>query len=68
MPMYEFQCRNCDEEFEDLVFSSNFSLEDIKCPNCGASKPEKKISAAAVGVSSHSNGGSCPEGRSSDFC
>ncbi|MCH8285389.1 zinc ribbon domain-containing protein [candidate division KSB1 bacterium] len=68
MPMYEFKCGECGQEFEDLVFSSNYSPEDIKCPACSASKPERKISAAAVGVSSRSNGGSCSSGYSSGFC
>ena len=68
MPMYEFECRDCGHEFEDLVFSSNYSPEDIKCPTCGTAKPERKISAAAVGVSSNSSGGSCAEGYSSGFC
>jgi len=55
MPIYEFKCCDCEEEFEELVFSSNYFPEDIKCPNCGTSRPEKKISAAAVGISSNSS-------------
>jgi putative FmdB family regulatory protein len=42
MPIYEFKCKECGAEYEDLV-----SLKDDKfpaCPSCNSSKVEKKMS------------------------
>jgi len=54
MPIYEFKCKECGAEYEDLV-----SLKDDKfpaCPSCNSSKVEKKMSVfGGVG----SGGGSC---------
>lgn len=67
MPMYEYRCEECGEEFEKLVhFSEADLIQD--CPNCGASHTTKKISAAASfgyasgGGGSLSYGGSCGSG------
>ena len=40
MPVYEYACRKCGHEFEELVFGD----ERPSCPKCKASKPEKKFS------------------------
>jgi len=55
MPIYEFRCNECGEEFEKFVVSQ------VKCPKCGSDKVVKKISACAIGGgdSSTSSGGSC---------
>ncbi len=44
MPIYEYVCRKCGTEFEQLVLSST---REIKCPECGSTDSEKKISAVA---------------------
>ncbi len=44
MPIYEFVCGSCGEEFEELVLGSR---RDIKCPNCGGEEVHKKMSAFA---------------------
>ena len=31
MPIYEFQCNQCENEFEKLVFNTS---EKIACPKC----------------------------------
>lgn len=59
MPMYEFKCCNCGRQFEELVFSSNYSADEIVCPSCGTSNAEQRISAAAIGGSSYPSGSSC---------
>jgi putative FmdB family regulatory protein len=41
MPVYEFRCRSCGEQFEELVRSS----ENPSCPACGAPDPERVFSA-----------------------
>ncbi len=44
MPIFEYVCPDCAEEFETLVFSST---KEIKCPKCGSTNPQKKISTFA---------------------
>lgn len=67
MPLYEYRCENCGEEFEKLVRVSEADLTQ-PCPNCGASRTYKKITAAASfgyasgGGGSLSYGGSCGSG------
>ncbi len=59
MPIYEFKCKKCGNEFEKFVLSYS-QIKDVKCPKCGG-EVEKKVSACAVGGSSGStaSGGSC---------
>jgi putative FmdB family regulatory protein len=45
MPIYEYKCNNCGNEFEELVFSQN---ELPPCPKCESKKVDKLISACAV--------------------
>ncbi|GEM_PF-1681027 len=42
MPIYEYKCRECGFEFEELVFNRD---ECPKCPKCGSPKTEKLMSA-----------------------
>jgi putative FmdB family regulatory protein len=55
MPIYEYTCNNCGQEFEALVRGS----EKPACPSCGEGNLSKQISVPAA----HSAGGSqaaCP--------
>ncbi len=45
MPIYEFQCTDCDKPSELLVRSSDFSGE--KCPHCGSDRLSKQLSTFA---------------------
>ena len=45
MPIYEYKCRQCGHEFEELVFSQD---ETPPCPECGSEAVEKLMSACAV--------------------
>ena len=57
MPIFEYVCKSCNDNFEKLVRSST---KEILCPKCGANETEKKFSAFAVsGVSVPSGGSSC---------
>jgi len=61
VPIYEFFCRKCRHEFEELFLSSR----DPKpvCPKCGSKSVEKLISAGAVrpnGIPAGSGGFSQP--------
>ncbi len=46
MPLFEFKCKKCGNQFEELVFSSSGD-EEIKCPKCGSVKVEKQMSTFA---------------------
>jgi putative FmdB family regulatory protein len=63
MPLYEYQCDSCHEDFEQI---RRFSEADLlpDCPICGSCQTHKKISAAASlgnasSTSSYSSGSSC---------
>jgi putative FmdB family regulatory protein len=60
MPIYEFRCQECGNEFEKFVISYS-QAGSVKCPKCGSDKVVKKVSACAVGGSSGttSAGGAC---------
>ena len=62
MPLYEYHCNDCGEDFDKLV---NFSQanEAQPCPGCGSSQTHKKISKpAVVGGSNSTTGSSCGSG------
>ena len=42
MPLYEYECRDCGQEFEELV--SINSEETPPCPECGSTHVEKQMS------------------------
>ncbi|MEJ5166399.1 MAG: zinc ribbon domain-containing protein [Thermoanaerobaculia bacterium] len=50
MPIYEYKCLKCEQEFEIFTF-----LKDEKplCPNCGSEEVKKKVS------NFQGSGGSC---------
>ena len=52
MPVYEYRCRGCGEEFEAFLLGVS---ETILCPGCGGLDLQKKVS-----VTSCSSGGCGP--------
>lgn len=46
MPIYEFRCNKCGNEFEYLCFTSKDS-ENAVCTSCGSEKTEKMMSACS---------------------
>jgi len=57
MPLYEFRCTKCGEEFEmNLRFSEADKLP--VCPKCASSKTRKKISKVASFVTTSSGSSS----------
>jgi putative FmdB family regulatory protein len=44
MPLFDYACGNCENEFELLVLRK----AEPKCPSCGSSNLEKKLSLSAV--------------------
>jgi putative FmdB family regulatory protein len=51
MPIYEYRCQECEEEFEKLVLSPSAN-KPVECPHCGSEKVNKVISLFGVGNSS----------------
>lgn len=47
MPLYGFECQDCEDEFEELVMSS-FKVEDVVCPKCGSKHVQRQLSLVAA--------------------
>jgi putative FmdB family regulatory protein len=41
MPIYEYTCRTCAREFEQILFSNQ---EAVACPQCESKQVERKLS------------------------
>jgi len=59
MPIFEYKCLSCQEEFEAILFSNN---DKISCPQCEGNKLERLMSAFAF----KSSGSFAPSSGSSD--
>ena len=44
MPLYEYRCERCSNEFEVLVRRSDTA---ICCPSCGSNEASKKVSRSS---------------------
>lgn len=40
MPIYEYNCQHCQNEFDELIRGN----EQVKCPQCGGTKIARKMS------------------------
>lgn len=45
MPMYEYECKNCGSNFEQLVFNHD---EKVVCRSCESTNVEQRLSLFAV--------------------
>jgi putative FmdB family regulatory protein len=54
MPVYEYRCAECGEQFE-LFLRSASQTKAPTCPKCGSGKVKKAISLFGVGGASGSN-------------
>jgi putative FmdB family regulatory protein len=68
MPIYEFHCEKCERDSEILVRSSDW--KGTKCPHCGSTRLEKKLSvfASSGGESNPAPGPACGLGAGSGGC
>ena len=48
MPIYEYACQECGEQFETMTSMSKRD-RGVKCPECGGKKVERKLSVFAAG-------------------
>jgi len=55
MPIFEYQCTQCENDFEKLVFAGEEN--DVSCPECKSMDIKKKMSASSFMGSSI---GTCP--------
>ena len=67
MPIYEYDCQDCDSQFEALVLGR----EEPCCPKCGGKKVQRRMSTFSHksdgGGFSSSQGSSC-SGCTSTSC
>ncbi len=56
MPLFDFECQNCRERFEEIVFSST----TVRCPNCSDTEVKKLPSLVAIGRSRGGSSASLP--------
>ena len=47
MPIYEFDCHECGDNFETLVFSFS-AIDKVACPVCESKDVHKRLSTFAV--------------------
>ena len=59
MPIYEYQCENCQAEFEMLLPTSGDN--HVTCPKCGAKSIKRLLSSPCIGGTSLSG---CSSGAS----
>lgn len=46
MPTYRFQCKKCDEVYEDLTsYDETGKYKDVKCPKCNSKKKNQLATA-----------------------
>jgi len=63
MPIYEYRCGQCADEFELLVFRN----EEPACPKCGSKELHKKMSACGFSVG-HKFTAAAPSGSGCSRC
>ena len=58
MPIYEYTCKTCGTEFEQLIRGD----EKAQCPSCGKRHLEKKFSVPAAHTQGSAEAPACPRG------
>ena len=53
MPIFEFVCKRCKNQFEELVFGQD---EEAVCPSCGSTKTQKLMSCCRAKTGSEPGG------------
>ena len=62
MPMYEFKCRKCGADFEELATPAEVEAGEVVCSECGSKQVDRQMSTFASGgdISTGSSlGGGC---------
>lgn len=64
MPIYEYICTKCNQEFEYIVLGSD---DSVSCPECNTNKVRRRMSACSF-KSGESLDSSSSTGSSSSGC
>lgn len=59
MPIYEYRCRACEAEFEQLVRSMDGD-KGMTCPKCNSKQVERRLSVFAARDGGGQGAGSMP--------
>ena len=62
MPIYEYTCKSCKNQFEQLVRTMSGDAK-VKCPECGSPETARSLSVFAV-----SSAAPKPSGSSAPSC
>ena len=52
MPIYEYRCRTCEKDFEELVRSAE-AASSVRCPTCGGYKIDRMQPENTIDFSSN---------------
>ncbi len=44
MPIYEFVCKKCGEEFEYTLSISELKTKKVRCPSCNSTRVDQTLS------------------------
>ena len=58
MPIFEFTCRKCKHNFEELISHAELEAGELKCPACQSKQVERGLSAFATGGTGSTGGNS----------
>lgn len=58
MPIYEYRCQRCGQQFDKLVRSLSQSVQAMTCPKCQSTDLRRLVSAPVVHSGSAGAGGS----------
>jgi len=49
VPIFEFTCKKCGHNFEELLSAAELASGELKCPACRSKRVERGFSAFATG-------------------
>ena len=64
MPIFEYQCSNCNKKY-DILHKSSEKTEDVICPECHSKKHKKLVSAFSATINNGNDFGGCSDGSCS---
>ncbi len=67
MPIYEYVCADCGEQFEKLMRFSDPNIDHPDCPECRSGNTNKRLSTFASFGNNASSAGTSSCGSSSGF-
>ena len=62
MPIFEFVCKGCGRQFEEIMTFSAMEAGEAACPDCGSHEVSRSLSAFATGGDSSGSLGGCGGG------